>query len=247
MEPTPGQTFVQWKPTGLYNGMIAPLLNYSMKGAAWYQGESNVDRYREYQGLLTNLINDWRLKWGQGNFPFIIVQLPNFLKAKDQPSESSWAAMREAQLKTAQTVANAAVTINIDLGEWNDIHPQSKKEVGERIVLAASKLAYGEKTVATYPFFQSMTIAGNKASLTFSGCASGLTIKGGGLLKQFTIAGDDGKFVWANAKIENGKVMVWSDQIAHPVAVRYAWADNPEGINLYSNEGLPASPFRTDK
>jgi len=248
MNPTPGQTFVQWKPTGLYNGMLASANNYAIKGVAWYQGESNAERYQEYQKLLTALITDWRLKRVQGNFPFIIAQLPNFMEAKDQPDESSWASFRNAQLKTAQTVENTALTVNIDLGEWNDIHPQNKQDVGKRFALVAENLAYGEKNVVlSGPVYESMKISGNKIQLTFTNCGSGLKAKGDEPLKHFAIAGADHRFVWAKAEIEGNKVIVWSDEVAHPKVVRYAWSDNPEGTNLYNREGLPASPFTTEK
>jgi sialate O-acetylesterase len=248
MNPAPGQTFVQWKPTGLYNCMLAPANNYAIRGAAWYQGESNAERYQEYQKLLTALIADWRLKHNQGNFPFIIAQLPNFMDAKDQPSESSWASFRNTQLNTVLAVENTALTVNIDLGEWNDIHPLNKEDVGKRLALAAEQLAYHDKkVVASGPIYQSLKIKSNKVELTFTNCGSGLMTKDGKALKQFAIAGTDGKFIWAQAKIEGKKVIVWDDAISNPVSVRYAWADNPEGANLYNQEGLPASPFRTNK
>lgn len=246
MVPTPAQTFIQWKPTGLYNGMLAPANNYAIKGVLWYQGESNVERYSEYQELLTALINDWRSKRSQGNFPFIIAQLPNFMETKDQPEESSWASLRNAQLKTSQSVENTAITVNIDLGEWNDIHPQNKENVGQRLALAARKIAYYDKqVVSSGPLFQSMKIKGNKIKLSFTDCGSGLILKEGQALKHFAIAGDDGKFAWAKAEIKGNKVIVWNDTIAGPVVIRYAWADNPEGAMLYNKEGLPASPFQT--
>jgi len=248
MNPTPEQTFVNWKPTGLYNGMLAPANNYVIKGAVWYQGESNSERYQEYQKLLTALISDWRLKRDQGNFPFIIAQLPNFMDANDQPTESSWASFRNSQLKTAQTVENTALTVNIDLGDWNDIHPQNKEDVGKRLALAAERLAYHDKNVvASGPIYQSLKVKGNTIELTFSNCGSGLVAKDKKALKQFAIAGIDNKFVWAQAKIEGNKVIVWNGVISNPVSVRYAWADNPKGANLYNAEGLPASPFRTDQ
>lgn len=248
MNPAPGQTFVQWKPTGLYNGMLAPANNYAIKGAAWYQGESNAERFQEYQKLLTALITDWRTKRKQGNFPFIIAQLPNFMESKDQPAESSWASFRNAQLKTAQAVDNTAITVNIDLGDWNDIHPQNKKDVGKRIALAAEKSAYGEKNlVASGPVYQSMKIKGNKIEISFSDCGSGLKTREGSELKHFAIAGADRKFVWAKAVIEANKVIVWSDSIVNPKVVRYAWSDNPENANLCNFEGFPASPFTTEK
>jgi sialate O-acetylesterase len=248
MSPTPAQTFVNWKPTGLYNGMLAPAINYAIKGAVWYQGESNAERYQEYQRLLTALITDWRLKHNQGNFPFIIAQLPNFMDAKDEPSESSWAWFRNAQLETSLSVENTALTVNIDLGDWNDIHPQNKADVGRRLALAAQRLAYHDKKmVASGPIYQSFKISGDKVELTFTNCGGGLVVKDGKSLKQFAVAGPDNIFVWAQAKIEGNKIIVWNKTISDPVAVRYAWADNPEGANLYNVEGLPASPFKTDE
>jgi len=246
MPPTPGQTFVNWKPTGLYNGMLAPANNYAIKGAVWYQGESNTERYQEYQKLLTALIADWRLKRSQGNFPFVIAQLPNFMDAKAQPSESDWAWFRNTQLKTSLSVENTALTVNIDLGDWNDIHPQNKEEVGKRLAFAAERVAYHEKKiVASGPIYQSMSVKGNTIELTFTNCGNGLVTKDGKALKQFAIAGIDSKFVWAQAKIVGNKVIVWNEAISNPVSVRYAWADNPQGANLYNAEGLPASPFKT--
>ncbi len=248
MNLAPGQTFVNWKPTGLYNGMLAPANSYAIKGAVWYQGESNAGRFQEYQKLLTALITDWRLKHAQGNFPFIIAQLPNYMDVKDQPSESSWASFRNSQLKTAQTVVRTAITVNIDLGEWNDVHPQNKEDVGKRLAIAAERLAINQKSmVASGPIYKSMSIKGNKVELTFSNCGSGLIAKDGKALKQFALAGTDKKFQWAQAKILGKKVIVWNEAIPNPVAVRYAWADNPEGANLYNAEGLPASPFETNE
>jgi len=244
MDPLPGSTFIEWEPLGLYNGMIAPLLNYKIKGVIWYQGESNTANPREYKKLFPALIADWRQKWNQGDFPFLYVQLANFMEAKDKPSESNWAALRNAQLKIL-AVANTAMAVIIDLGEWNDIHPLNKEDVGKRLVLAARKLAYGDdKVVYSGPIYQSMKVEGNKVILTFTNTGSGLTAKGDGELKYFAIAGTDRKFVWAKAKIEGDNVVVWNDQVPNPVAVRYAWADNPEGANLYNKEGLPASPFK---
>jgi len=242
MDPLEGQTFVRWKPVGLFNSMISPLLNYTIKGAVWYQGESNTSRYNEYTKLLSTLITDWRSKWNQGNFPFLFVQLPNFMEAKAQPSESEWALFREAQMK-ALSVPMTGMVVTYDIGEWNDIHPLNKKEVGVRLALTAGKVAYGDgKVVYSGPVYQSFKIKGNKIIITFQNTGSGLMARGGEL-KYFSVAASDGKFIWANAKIENGRVVVWNNEIQHPVSVRYAWADNPEGANLYNKEGLPAVPF----
>lgn len=246
MEPLESPTFIRWKPLGLYNAMIAPLVNYTIKGVIWYQGESNTRNPAEYQQTFPALINDWRQKWGQGDFPFLYVQLANFMEAQAEPSESQWAELREAQLKTLR-VPNTAMAVTMDIGEWNDIHPLNKKEVGKRLALAAQKIAWGDtEVVHSGPIFQSMKIENNRIILSFTHTGSGLVVKGGRELKQFAICGADRKFVWANARIEGENVVVWSEQIAHPVAVRYAWADNPEGANLYNREGLPAAPFRTD-
>ena len=246
MEPLGSQTFVRWKPVGLYNGMLAPLFNYKIKGVNWYQGESNAWNPTEYKKLLPALINDWRTKWSIGDFPFVIMQLPNFMEAKPHPSESNWALFREAQLKTL-SVKNTALAVGIDIGEWNDVHPLNKKDVGKRLALAAQKIAYGDKkVVGSGPIYKSMKINGNKIILSFTNVGGGLIAKGNDGLKQFAIAGADKKFIWAKAIIENNKIIVWCDEIENPVAVRYAWADNPDGANLYNKEGLPASPFRTD-
>jgi sialate O-acetylesterase len=246
MEPLGGQTFIRWKPLGLYNAMIAPLLNYSIKGVTWYQGEANAARPVEYRELFPALIRDWRSKWNERDLPFLYVQLPNFMEAREQPSESNWALLREAQLMTL-SVPRTGMAVAIDLGEWNDIHPLNKKDVGKRLALAAQKIAYGDDNVIfSGPIYQSLSIEGNRIILTFTNAGSGLVTKGNEL-KYFAIAGDDNRFVWAKAKIENNKVVLWSELVPHPVAVRYAWADNPDGADLYNAEGLPASPFRTDK
>ncbi len=246
MKPLQPKTFIEWQPLGLYNGMIAPLLNYSIKGVIWYQGESNASRKpSEYYKLFSALITNWRQKWNQGGFPFLYVQLANFMDVKDQPSESNWAELREAQLKTL-SVPKTAMAVAIDVGEWNDIHPLNKLDVGKRLALAAQKVAYGEDIVYSGPIYKSMKIDGNKIILSFTHTGGGLVAKGCSELKQFAIAGRNKKFVWAKAKIEGNNVIVSSDKVLKPVAVRYAWSNNPEGANLYNKEGLAASPFRTD-
>jgi sialate O-acetylesterase len=193
--------------------------------------------------LLPALISDWRNKWQQGPIPFLYVQLPNFMEVRYLPSESQWAELRFSQLKS-MSVLNTAMVVTIDAGEWNDIHPLGKKVVGERLALAARNLAYGNnKIVYSGPILKSSAKEGSRMILEFDHTGSGLMVKGGGDLYYFTIAGADRKFVWAEAKIENNNVFVWSSEIKDPVYVRYAWADNPEGANLYNIEGLPASPF----
>lgn len=236
----------QNSPAALYNGMIAPIINYTIKGFCWYQGESNAGDPKEYGALMPALINDWRQKWAQGNLPFLYVQLPNFMDVSYLPGESQWAATREAQLK-ALVVPNTGMAVTIDLGEWNDIHPDRKKEVGERLALWAERLAYGDSAiVASGPLYQSSRTEGNKIIINFTQTGSGLVTKDGEEPNTFAIAGADRKFVWANAKIEGDHVIVWSDSIMNPVYVRYAWADNPDNPNLCNKEGLPASPFQTN-
>jgi sialate O-acetylesterase len=241
-----GGISAQNSPTALYNAMVAPAINYSIKGILWYQGETNAGNAQQYQKLFPALIADWRNKWGQGNIPFLFVQLPNYMEANYLPSESSWAGMREAALKTL-SVPNTAMAVTIELGEWNDIHPDNKKDVGERLALGAMKIAYGENIVASGPLYQSAKIDGNKITISFTDIGNGLTTNDGEEPNYFAIAGPDKRFVWAKAKIEGDRVVVWSDEITEPKFVRYAWADNPFGANLYNKEGLPASPFRTDE
>ena len=234
---------MQNEPSGLYNTMVAPLLNYRIKGILWYQGESNTGRPQEYQKLLPALINDWRNKFRQGTLPFIFVQLPNFMEVQYLPSESQWAEVRFGQFKSL-SVPNTAMVVTIDAGEWNDVHPLEKRIVGERSALAARKLAYGEETIEySGPIFKSAVKEEDKIILEFDHTGSGLTVKGGHDLYYFSVAGADRKYVWAKAVIDNNHVVLNSDEVPDPVYVRYAWADNPEGANLYNNEGLPASPF----
>jgi sialate O-acetylesterase len=236
---------IQDQPTALFNAMIAPLKNYAVKGFVWYQGESNTERPAEYKKLLPALITDWRQRWKRDDIPFLFVQLPNFMEANYLPSESSWAEMREAQLE-ALKVPHTGMAVAIDLGEWNDIHPDNKKPIGDRLALEAFKVAYHESNIVhSGPIYQSSKVEGNKIIITFSNIGSGLISIDGEPLKQFAIAGIDGKFVWANARIENNNVIVWNDAIQKPLNVRYAWADNPVEPNLYNREGLPASPFQT--
>ncbi|QDK77687.1 sialate O-acetylesterase [Spirosoma sp. KCTC 42546] len=235
----------QNQPTALYNAMVAPEINYAIKGVCWYQGESNAGKPQEYQTLLPALINDWRRLWKQESLPFLYVQLPGFMEYNYQPSESSWAILREAQLN-ALKIPNTAMVVAIDLGEWNDIHPDNKKDVGERLALTALKTAYHENLVSSGPIVQSVTIDGGKIVVRFTNVGGGLITNDGEDLSEFAIAGSDKKFVWAKAKIEGDNVVVWSDEVPTPLYVRYAWADNPVNPNLYNKEKLPASPFRTD-
>ncbi len=231
--------------TVLYNGMIAPLVPFPIKGAIWYQGESNAGRGKQYRTLLPLMIRDWRSRFGVGDFPFLIVQLANFMAQKPQPSESAWAEVREAQLLTAQRLPDTGLAVAIDIGEANDIHPKNKQEVGRRLALAARAIAYGEDVEYSGPVLHGQDQEGDKIVLDFQHTDGGLVAKGGGPLKGFAVAGSDGHFVWAHARIAGDTVEVSSPEVQKPVAVRYDWADNPDG-NLYNQAGLPASPFRTD-
>lgn len=231
-------------PATLYNGMIAPLIPYKIAGATWYQGESNAGRAYQYRKLLPAMIRDWRCAWGQGDFPFMIVQLANFMAKKPEPSESSWAELREAQTLTALHTPNTGIGLAIDIGDDKDIHPKNKQDVGLRLALQALKIAYGRDIAFSGPMYQALTVNGNAARVYFKYDFDGLVAKGGDL-KGFAIAGEDKKWYWASAKIEGNSVIVSSDKVSAPVAVRYDWADNPDG-NLYNGKGLPALPFRTD-
>lgn len=236
----------QNEPTGLYNAMIAPEINYTIRGFLWYQGESNAGRAAEYTQLMGAMINDWRNKWNQKDtLPFLFAQLPNFMDYNYLPSESNWAALREAQLKTL-VFPNTAMAVTIDLGEWNDLHPDNKKDIGLRLALAALKLSYKENVVYSGPIYQSSTIENDTIIISFNHTGSGLITNDDEAPGDFAIAGADKKFVWARTRLEGNKVIVWSEEVPQPKYVRYAWADNPVHANLYNKEGLPASPFRTD-
>nr|WP_288835745.1 sialate O-acetylesterase [uncultured Flavobacterium sp.] len=247
MKPLRGETFIRWKPEGLFNAMIAPLTNLKIKGVLWYQGESNSGNPKLYAKALPALIQDWRTKWGQGNFPFLFVQLPNYMETFSEPRESNWAALRQAQLETL-SVPNTAMAVTIDLGEWNDIHPLNKEDVGKRLSLLARKLAYGERKLqASSPMPNTSVFEKDKAIISFKNSGGGLIVKKGTELKSFAISNDGKNFVWAKAKIIGNNVEVWNEKISNPTIVRYAWDNNPEDANLFSKEGLPATPFEVKK
>lgn len=227
----------------LYNGMIAPLIPYAIKGVIWYQGESNAGRAWQYRSLFPAMIQNWRDDWKQGDFPFLYVQLAPFMKIVNEPSESAWAELREAQLLTLKQ-PNTAMAVITDLGDEKDIHPRRKEPVGQRLALAALGRVYGRKIVYSGPIYESMKVEGNQAILRFQHTGSGLIVKGD-RLTGFTIAGEDRKFVNADAVIVEDRVVVSSPSVSRPVAVRFGWANYPL-VNLYNKEGLPASPFRTD-
>ena len=232
-------------PAGLYNGMIFPLAPYAIKGAIWYQGEANAERAYQYRTLLPAMINDWRKLWNQDEFYFGIVQLANYKPTKDIPAESDWAELREAQTMTAENIDNCGLAVAIDIGQGNNIHPTNKQDVGKRLFLWALAKCYNKDVVYSGPAFKEMTIEGNKIKISFSHIADGLKINGDEL-EGFAISGKDKKYITAKARVEGDNIIVWSELIANPVAVRYAWADNPR-CNLYNSADLPAVPFRTDK
>lgn len=243
---SPSTTYFPGKPLGPFNAMLYPLINYKVKGVAWYQGESNTGRPNNYFDVVSTLISEWRVLFNDVNLPFLCVQLPNFKEEQSEPNESNWAMLREQQRKL-QSLSNTYVISTIDLGEWNDLHPLRKKEIGERMSLMALSKVYEKKNiVCSGPVYQSMKVVDDKIEIVFDLCGSKLISSDGNELRYFAIAGADGKFIWAEAKIEGDKVLVWSKKVKNPVAVRYAWADNPQSANLYNKEGLPASPFRTD-
>ena len=231
-------------PSWLYNGMIAPLTWMPIKGWAWYQGESNSGRAYLYRSQLPLLIQDWRNAWKMGDLPFIVVQLANWQKRKDKPGDSAIAELREAQFMTVQNVPNTALVVTLDIGE-EDVHFRDKQPAGERMALAAMKIAYGKDTVHSGPVYRSMNVKKNTVSLTFDFAKGGLVTSDGGSPVGFSIAGEDSVFKWAEARIEKNKVVVWNDTVKKPAAVRYGWSNNP-AVNLVNSANLPAVPFRTD-
>jgi sialate O-acetylesterase len=233
-------------PSLLYNAMIAPLTYFPVKGAIWYQGENNAMQAYKYRTSFPNMITDWRNAWNQGDFPFYFVQLSSFETAPINHTEYSWAELREAQHLTLR-FPNTGEAVTIDIGEANDIHPRNKQDVGLRLALNALAKTYGKNIEFSGPEYKAMKTDGNKIILTFTHADGGLIAKGRyGYLYGFSIAGDDRKFVWAKAHVEGNTVVVYSNEVNRPVAVRYAWLNNPEDANLYNSDGLPASPFRTD-
>lgn len=235
----PGHTHT---PSGLYNGMIAPLTPYAIRGAIWYQGESNAGSTDNelYRYLFAEMILDWRRAWAQGPFPFLFVQLASF----EPPEGRQWPILRDSQTRTLE-LANTAMAVAIDIGESNDIHPKNKQDVGRRLALAARAVAYGENIVYSGPHFRQLTKEDGALRVWFSHTGSGLAARGGPPITGFRIAGEDGRFFKAEARIEGDSVVVASPMVTEPVAVRYAWENDPVA-NLINREGLPAVPFRTD-
>ena len=230
-------------PSGLYEGMIAPLQSYRIRGAIWYQGEGNTWRAYQYRTLLPALIAGWRNGWKEGDFPFLIVQLPNHGESPEL-GDSIWAELREAQLLTAKTVPNTGLAVTIDVGDPHNLHPPRKEEIGYRLAVWVLGTTYNKKIVYSGPVYDSMQIVGGEIKIHFLYSGAGLEARDGSL-KGFSIAGTDRKFHWGNARIDGESIVVSSPDVMSPVAVRYAWAGSPE-CNLYNKEGLPASPFRTD-
>jgi len=234
------------EPTLLFNGMIHPLLNFGVKGVIWYQGESNAGRAHQYRELFPLMIEDWRNQWEIPDMPFLFVQLANFKAVEMEPGESDWAELREAQ-SMALELPGTGMAVIIDIGEADNIHPKNKQDVGKRLALAALGIAYGQDLVHS-PILKTMRIEGEEAILSFDHIGSGLKAKDKyGYLKGFAMAGPDRIFYWARAFLRENEVVVICDMVDEPVAVRYGWARNPDDVNLYNLEGLPASPFRTDE
>jgi sialate O-acetylesterase len=228
----------------LYNGMINPLLPYAVKGAIWYQGESNAGAAYQYRTLFPTMIESWRAAWKNPDMPFLFVQLAPFTAIVKEPQESAWAELREAQLMTSEKLKNTGMAVITDVGEEKDIHPKHKEPVGARLAVAALGVAYGEKIVYSGPIYDKMAVDGKDATLSFRSIGQGLDAKNGALT-GFTIAGDDKKFHDATAEIKGDRVVVHCDQVEKPIAVRFGWANFPV-VNLWNKDGLPASPFRTD-
>lgn len=238
-------------PTLLYNKMIHPILNFPIKGVLWYQGESNANNREdalEYSKLFADMITNWRALWNVGDFPFLYVQLANFMAPQDKPVESNWAVLRESQ-SNALKLKNTGQAVIIDIGDADDIHPRNKQDVGLRLSLAARKIAYGQDLVYSGPVYKSQKVDSKAIIVEFDHVGDGLKcVDKYGYLKGFIIAGKDKQFVWAKAEIvEKNQVKVWSDDVKAPMYVRYGWADNPDDANLYNSADLPTCPFRTDK
>ena len=236
----------QHRPANLYNGVLKPILGYTIRGVIWYQGESNSGRAYQYRDLFPLMIQSWRDEWKQGDLPFYWVQLADFMAEASEPKESSWAELREAQTMTMDKLVNTGEAVIIDLGEASDIHPKNKQDVAKRLARWALAKDYGYDIVYQSPRYESMSVKDGKANVKFVQVGSGLDTFDVRELIGFTIAGEDKKFVHANAKmVSKDTISVWSDEVKQPVAVRYAWADNPVA-NVQNKAGLPLTPFRTD-
>ncbi len=237
------RTSLDFKPVGLYNAMISPLANMKLSGVIWYQGESNTHDPAQYSDKFTTMIKQWRTLFNQPQLPFLFVQLANFKMPDEQPSESAWAEIRTQQTQVLNTIENTAMALAIDIGERHNIHPLDKETVGQRLALGARHLIYGEKQLNYLsPLVDTAKLTNGRAIFNFKYINIGLVIKGDELF-GFAIAGEDKKFIWANATLSNNQVTVWHDSIKSPKYVRYAWGNNPENANLYNDQELPATPF----
>jgi sialate O-acetylesterase len=239
-------SFENWPtmPSVLYLGMIDPVAPLAISGAIWYQGAANADRAYQYRSLLPAMIGDWRKLFGQGDFPFYIVSLPAFMHHRNEPGDDAWAEMREAQAMTARSVRHSGLAVTIDTGDPDNIHPKDKKIVGERLAFCALAEYYGEKIPYQGPTYKSMKHLPGALELRFDHTDDGLVAKGG-KPEEFSVAGKDHKWHWADARIEGDSIVVSALEVPEPVAARYAWQSNPEAT-LYNGAGLPAVPFRTD-
>jgi sialate O-acetylesterase len=254
-EPIDAKTFPQpavpnatpfSSPGVLFNANVAPLTSFPLKGVIWYQGEANADRAYEYRKLFPALIRDWRKGWDTPNLPFVFVQLANYGEESPEPKESNWAELREAQ-GMALALPHTGMATAIDIGEAGDIHPKNKADVGKRLGIAAMKAAYGKQIPASGPTFRQMHVENNEVTLSFDNAGTGLKTRDKyGYVRGFQLAGTDKKFYWAQATLAGDKVVVTSPKVQNPVAVRYAWDNNPGALDLYNDQGLPAVPFRTD-
>jgi sialate O-acetylesterase len=241
----PGEMAAHEYPSALFNGMIAPLVRVPIRGVLWYQGESDVDRAHLYRAIFSNLIMAWRAAWGIGDFPFLFVQLANWLARKTEPADDAWAELREAQALALRLPATGMV-VAADVGDEADIHPREKRTVGERLALAALAIAYARAMPYSGPIYAGHAVEQGAMRIRFNHAEAGLRVRGGGALAGFAIAGADRNFRWATeARIDGATVVVRHADIAAPVAVRYAWEANPL-LTLENGVGLPAAPFRTD-
>lgn len=248
----PDEQHVNHVPTLLYNKMVHPLRSYPVAGVIWYQGESNANsdvQAAEYRQRFNALIRQWRRAWGEaaGPIPFLWVQLPNFGAVDaEPPAHAAWATLRESQT-AALSLPRTGQAVAIDLGDPGDIHPRNKQEVGRRLALVSLKVAYRRAVTASGPTYRSHVVRAARVVVKFQVPGGGLTTRGSGdAVTGFAVAGADRRFVWANARLEGGRVVVWSDAVPHPVAVRYGWSNSPAHLSLYARSGLPAAPFRTD-
>ena len=240
------QMVQQHRPANLFNGRVAPLVPFAIRGVIWYQGETNAGRAYQYRDMFPLMIRNWRDAWKQGDFSFYWVQLADFQAERPEPGDSAWAELREAQTMTLDALHHTGQAVIIDIGEGSDIHPRNKLEVGKRLARLALAQDYGMDFVHQSPRFESMEVKDGKAIVTLAHRGSGLRTVDKREVLGFAIAGEDHAWHHAQAKIEDdGRITVWSDDVAQPTAVRYAWADNPI-CNLYNNEGLPVTPFRSD-